>query len=97
MIDKEELISFLESEKWYPIIHPTNIELETSYLLEDNLNSIISRIENKRSFFRKISKSWVSSIIEETRIHNFQTSDKMMVMELYNNIIRTMIDKLKSL
>ncbi len=42
---KEELIKWLEKEKWYPLIHVTEVELETSELLNKILDNMITRLK----------------------------------------------------
>ena len=42
-----EVIEELKREKWYPMVHPTDIEIETSKLLNDIIDRIIESLEKK--------------------------------------------------
>ncbi len=44
-IDKDTAISILNSHKWYPMIHPTDLEMETSKLLNRCIELMVKEIE----------------------------------------------------
>lgn len=41
---KQKVIEMLRNEKWYPAIKPTELEFETSKLLNAILEDIVSRV-----------------------------------------------------
>ena len=44
--NKQKIIDLLESEKWTPLVHPTNVELETSKLLNSILDDVINKVKD---------------------------------------------------
>ncbi len=45
-IPKHIVLEMLHNEHWFPMVHPTNVEMETSKLLNAILDTIASKIED---------------------------------------------------
>ena len=43
---KEDIIKLLEAEYWLPMVHVTNLEYETSKLLNKIIDTIIEKVKN---------------------------------------------------
>ena len=44
---KQKVIDWLEKEKWYPMVRPCGVELETADLLNKILDDIINRLKKQ--------------------------------------------------